>query len=410
MTTEELNALIAQAESGDVSAMNQLTHIYGVEEGFINHEQAAKWFLELIKRDCNLNSGVYENTGYNKGLYKKIKNAVLNSATEGDMLSSLSRCPAGGSLLGGAMYFTTSNAKSYINQAEDAILRNIEYKEEQRRIAAEEKARKRAEEERLRREAEERAKREREERKRREREEKERQEREKRAEKERLRREAEERAKREREEKKRQEERAARERREREERERKEREEKKRQEERAARERLRIESIEKDYIDFNTNNSKHWKYVFDIYNGILIIPNGVTRIGNYAFQNCSGLASIEIPDSVTSIGVCAFRFCSGMTSIKIPNSVINIEKSAFSRCDSLTCVTIGDSVTSVGNFAFYGCTALTSVTIPNSVTSIGDMAFSKCSSLKKIIIPKGTKQRFAQMEGLKGLEYKIVEE
>ena len=370
MTTEELNALIAQAESGDVSAMNQLTHIYGVEEGFINHEQAAKWFLELIKRDCNLNSGVYENTGYNKGLYKKIKNAVLNSATEGDMLSSLSRCPAGGSLLGGAMYFTTSNAKSYINQAEDAILRNIEYKEEQRRIAAEEKARKRAEEERARREAEERARR--------------------------------------------------------------EREEKKRQEERAAREREGIKNIEKDN-DYTSNNSKHWEYVFGIKKGILIIPNGPTRIGNYAFNKCSGLTSIEIPNSVTSIGegafygcsgltsvmipnsvtsigVCAFRFCSGMTSIKIPNSVINIEKSAFSRCDSLTCVTIGDSVTSVGNFAFYGCTALTSVTIPNSVTSIGDMAFSECSSLKKIIIPKGTKQRFAQMEGLKGLEYKIVEE
>ena len=144
MTIEESNALIAQAEGGDVSAMNQLTHIYGEEEGFINHEQAAKWFLELIKRDCNPNSGVYENTGYNKGLYEKIKIAVLNSATEGDMLSSLSGCPAGGSLLGGAMYFTTSNAKSYINQAEDAIQHNIEYNEEQRRIAAEEEARKRA--------------------------------------------------------------------------------------------------------------------------------------------------------------------------------------------------------------------------------------------------------------------------
>lgn len=138
MTTEELNALIAQAEGGDVSAMNQLTHIYGEEEGFINHEQAAKWFLELIKRDCDPNSGVYENTGYNKGLYEKIKNAVLNSATEGDMLSSLSGCPAGGSLLGGAMYFTTSNAKNYINQAEEIVQKNKIYKKEEERRRQEE--------------------------------------------------------------------------------------------------------------------------------------------------------------------------------------------------------------------------------------------------------------------------------
>ena len=116
MTTEELNALIAQAESGDVSAMNQLTHIYGVEEGFINHEQAAKWFLELIKRDCNLNSGVYENTGYNKGLYEKIKNAILNSKTEEEIMASLTGGSSGGSLFGGAFSITTSDAKNYINQ------------------------------------------------------------------------------------------------------------------------------------------------------------------------------------------------------------------------------------------------------------------------------------------------------
>ena len=106
----------AAEELGSVNAMNTLTHIYGEEEGFINHEQAAKWFLELIKRDCDPNSGVYENTGYNKDLYEKIKNAILNSATEDDMLSSLSGGPAGGSLLGGALSFTTSNAKNYINQ------------------------------------------------------------------------------------------------------------------------------------------------------------------------------------------------------------------------------------------------------------------------------------------------------
>ena len=133
MTTEELNALIAQAEGGDVVAMNQLTHIYGEEDGFINHEQAAKWFLTLIQKDCDPNSDVYEKTGYNKDLYEKVKNTILNSASESDMLS-LPGCPSGGSLLGGSISFTSSNAKTYIYQAEETIKQNILYKKEEERI------------------------------------------------------------------------------------------------------------------------------------------------------------------------------------------------------------------------------------------------------------------------------------
>ena len=52
--------------------------------------------------------------------------------------------------------------------------------------------------------------------------------------------------------------------------------------------------------------------------------NEVTSIGDYAFQNCSGLTNITIPDSVTSIGNNAFYYCSGLTSVTIPNSVTSI--------------------------------------------------------------------------------------
>ena len=87
----------------------------------------------------------------------------------------------------------------------------------------------------------------------------------------------------------------------------------------------------------------------------IIIEDGVTRIGDHAFEYCSDLTSITIPNSVTSIGDWAFSGCSGLTSVTIPNSV-----------------------TSIGYAAFSGCSGLTSVTIPNSVTSIGYAAFQNC--------------------------------
>ncbi len=379
MTTEELNALIAQAESGDVPAMNQLTHIYGEEEGFINHEQAAKWFFELINRDCNLNSGVYENTGYNKGLYGKIKNAVLNSVTEGDMLSSLSGCPAGGSLLGGAMHFTTSNAKSYINQAEEAIQHNIEYKEEQRRIAAEEEVRKRAEEERLRREAEERAKREREER--------ERQEREKRAEEERLRR-------------------------------------------KAAEEEARKKAEESAIQKIIETGSGFGKMKLT---GTFVIPAGTKKIGDASFHGRRGLTSVIIPSGVTSIGEKAFYDCVKLTQVKIPSSVKNIKYRAFQGCESLETIDLPNGLTSIGEYAFHKCKKLITIHIPKNVKTIGNWAFSDCSNLmsvelhwgvkigiwafsncrklKTIFVPKGLKSYFVSL--LKGVHFpanvKIVE-
>jgi len=141
--------------------------------------------------------------------------------------------------------------------------------------------------------------------------------------------------------------------------------------------------------------------------GDLIIPEGVTGIGNYAFSDCTGLTSITIPNSVTSIGYYAFSGCTGLTSVTTPNSVTIIGSYAFYRCTGLTEITISNSVTSIGYQVFYGCTGLTEITIPNSVTSIGYNAFDGCTGLTSITIPESVisigDYAFSDCTGLKSV-------
>ena len=139
-------------------------------------------------------------------------------------------------------------------------------------------------------------------------------------------------------------------------------------------------------INVNNRTTAPWDSQRDKIKTV-VIKDGVTSIGKYAFFWCSGLTSITIPNSVTSIGDYAFANCSGLTSITIPNSVTSIGNGAFSGCSGLTSITIPNSVTSIGNGAFLGCSGLTSITIPNSVTSIGNQTFWLCSGLTSITIP-----------------------
>ena len=117
------------------------------------------------------------------------------------------------------------------------------------------------------------------------------------------------------------------------------------------------------------------------------IPDGVTSIGAGAFSGCSNLTSVTIPSTVTSIGSSAFNLCSSLTSVTIPSTVTEIRDYTFSRCSSLTSVTIPEGVTTIGRYAFSDCTGLTSVTIPEGVTSIGDNAFNGCTGLTSVTIP-----------------------
>lgn len=183
---------------------------------------------------------------------------------------------------------------------------------------------------------------------------------------------------------------------------------------------------------------------FEIWNHILkkyeeepdvaevLIPDGVKKIDNYAFEKCGSIVSITIPQSVTEIGSMAFHKCTNLTSIVIPDSVTKLNSSLFWDCTSLESIIFSDNVTEIDSYVFYNTpwfeklndkyvvvgdsilikyngndqnvvipygikkigasvfekrVDILTVTIPDSVTKICDFAFTECSNLNTINIP-----------------------
>ena len=121
-------------------------------------------------------------------------------------------------------------------------------------------------------------------------------------------------------------------------------------------------------------------------NGAVEIPEGVTEIGSWAFSGRE-ITSITLPNTVTNIEMFAFENCHRLTTVEIPNGVASIGLYAFHGCDGLTSVTIPHGVTSIDAWAFSGCSGLKSVVLPESVKFIGNDAFNGCSGLASIVVP-----------------------
>lgn len=116
----------------------------------------------------------------------------------------------------------------------------------------------------------------------------------------------------------------------------------------------------------------------------VFIPESVIAMENNAFQNCRSLRNIELPENITSLG--GECFCnSGLTSIKIPKNVIKIGVRAFCNCYNLKQVLLHEGLQQIGRESFYR-TGIEAIKIPDSVKSVGDDALT-CSYLDEISLP-----------------------
>lgn len=122
------------------------------------------------------------------------------------------------------------------------------------------------------------------------------------------------------------------------------------------------------------------------------IPSSVKTIGQEAFSDCTALADIELPLDLEVIGNDAFYNCNKITEIIVPNKVTIIGDRAFAHCKQAARVIIGNSVTTIGEEAFKSCELVKNIVIPDSVEIIGDYSFSFNYLLENVTLGKGVKK------------------
>lgn len=113
----------------------------------------------------------------------------------------------------------------------------------------------------------------------------------------------------------------------------------------------------------------------------VILPEGLTRVGDLAFYDCNQLRTVVIPDSVEEVGWYAFAKCHSMTMLDLSDNLKIIEEAAFRECSSLRSLRLPNGLKEMGFQAFYRCESLSSVTIPESVTKLGMTTFAYCYEL-----------------------------
>ena len=147
-----------------------------------------------------------------------------------------------------------------------------------------------------------------------------------------------------------------------------------------------VEATEDEYGVKYSKDGKRLLKAYSKLNGEYHIRKGTICICFSAFENCAGLTGVVIPEGITEIGDFAFCSCTGLTGVVIPEGVTEISMNVFRDCTGLTGVVIPEGVKEIGYGAFSGCTGLTGIVIPEGVTEIDCGAFGGCTNLTTISV------------------------
>ena len=115
----------------------------------------------------------------------------------------------------------------------------------------------------------------------------------------------------------------------------------------------------------------------------IVIGEGITYIGAFAFALCVNVTEVIIPDTVIEIGAYAFCYCVDLENIDLPDSLLSIGEYCFGLCWSLKEIIIPESVVSIGEGAFTMCVDVTKVVLPSSLKNVGDYIFDSLYSVKE---------------------------
>ncbi len=119
------------------------------------------------------------------------------------------------------------------------------------------------------------------------------------------------------------------------------------------------------------------------------IPDGVTALESYAFQNCDNLTGITIPETVTWLGRDVFWRCDGLVSINLPDGITYMGKCTFDECVNLVQVHLPASLDSIFDYTFYSC-KLQEITIPRNLKYIGQNVFAEARELQHVYFEEGS--------------------
>ena len=138
--------------------------------------------------------------------------------------------------------------------------------------------------------------------------------------------------------------------------------------------------------------------------GITRIPSAlagipVSAIGDRAFSNQgdikyytdeypdyhrAGIQRIQLPEGLIRIGAYAFEDCFNLRSVTLPSTLRVIGEGAFADCRLLMDTALPDQLEELGAYAFRGCHALTGMNLPASLKKIGANPFAGCSHFRRL--------------------------